>query len=56
MKNTLDEVLEYYEKKHQKKYVSSDILSESSNELWEYFFGDGNVQHLYNYYDLMENG
>ena len=54
MKNTLDEILEQYEKKEETKSVSVDTtMSEADYELLEYLCGNGEIQHLYNYYDYM---
>ena len=52
MKNTLDEILEHYEKKEETKSVTTQVMSEADYELWEYLCGDGDVRHLYNYYDI----
>ena len=57
MKNTLDKILEHYENKEETKSVSVDTgMSEADYELNEYLNGNGDVRHLYNYYDLLENG
>lgn len=54
MKTTMDEILEHYENKEETKSVSVDTsMSEADYELWEYLCGDGDVIHLYNYYDLV---
>lgn len=53
MKNTLDEILEHYEKKGEIKELTSEKLSDASYELTEYLIGSGNVQHLNNYYDIV---
>lgn len=54
MINTMDEILEHYENKEETKSVSVDTgMSEADYELWEYLCGDGDVTHLYNYYDLV---
>jgi len=52
MKNTLDYILNYYENKEKTKSVSTDVMTESDYELWEYLCGDEDVRHLYNYYDI----
>ncbi len=52
MKNTLDKILEHYEKEEQTKSVNTDVISETDYQLWEYLCGDGDVRHLYNYYDV----
>lgn len=51
--NTLDNILEDYENKNETTTVEG--MSEKDYELWEYLCGDGDVKHLYNYYDLMED-
>lgn len=53
MKNTLDEILEHYEKKEKTKELTSENLSVASYELSQYLLGSGDAQHLYNYYDIM---
>ena len=54
MKNTLDEILKHYENKEETKSVSVDTgMSEADYELWEYLCGDGDVRHLFNYYDIV---
>ena len=52
MKNLSHEILEYYENKEEVKSASVDTWSEADYELWEYLCGDGDVRHLYNYYDI----
>ena len=54
MKNTLDNILEDYESKNETTTVEG--MSEKDYELWQYLCGDGDSRHLYNYYDLMEDG
>lgn len=54
MKNTTDEIVEHYEKEEETNSASLDKgMSEADYELWEYLCGDGDVRHLYNYYDLV---
>ena len=53
--NALDKVLESYEVKT-KVESTTDGFKDSDYELWEYLCGSGNVQHLYNHYDLVDNG
>ena len=36
--------------------VEQDGVKESDMALWNYLCGDGNVQHLFDYYDLLEEG
>lgn len=52
MKNIMDEILKHYEKEEQTKRLNTDVMSESDYELWEYLCGNGDVRHLYNYYDI----
>lgn len=53
MKKTFDEILEHYENKEETKLVSVETgMSEADYELWEYLCGDGDVRHLFNYYDI----
>ena len=47
--NTLDNILEDYENKKE-----TTTVEEKDYELWEYLCGDGDIRHLYNYYDLMD--
>lgn len=51
----LEEVLAQYETKEQETKVES-AWTEADYELNEYLNGDGDVTHLYNYYDLSSNG
>lgn len=54
MKNTMNEILKHYENKEETKSVSVDTgMSEADYELWEYLCGDGDVRHLFNYYDIV---
>ena len=54
MKNTMDEILEHYENNEETKLVSVGTgMSEADYELLEYLCGDGDVRHLYNYYNLV---
>ena len=50
--NSKDNILEDYENNKEKTTV--DTMLEKDYELWEYLCGDGDVTHLYNYYDLTE--
>jgi hypothetical protein len=52
MKNTLEEILSQYEKEQENQPRVEREVTESDYELWEYLCGNGNVIHLYNYYDL----
>jgi hypothetical protein len=36
--------------------VEQDGVKESDMALWNYLCGDGNVQHIFDYYDLIEQG
>ncbi len=55
--NKLDEVLALYEQK-EKEPLSAEqhdvISSEAFEHLSNYLVGDGNLQHLYDYYECME--
>lgn len=52
MVNLLDEVLNKYEEKVVDN--TSTKWEESDYELNEYLNGSGNIEHLYNYYDLKD--
>ncbi|MDA9016537.1 hypothetical protein N9H63_00905 [bacterium] len=53
----LEEVLAQYEKQQQKvEETESSEFKESDYKLWEYLCGDGNIQHLYDHYELLDNG
>lgn len=53
----LDKVLEHYEQK-EKEPLSPEqqhqMSVEASEHLSNYLCGDGDVRHLYNYYDCLE--
>ena len=50
----MDEILEHYENNEETKLVSVGTgMSEADYELLEYLCGDGDVRHLYNYYNLV---
>lgn len=51
----LEEVLAQYETKEQETQVES-TWTEADYELNEYLNGNGDIRHLYNYYDLKDNG
>ena len=55
--STLDELLEHYEQK-ENEFLSPEqhdvISSEATEHLANYLVGDGNVQHLYDYYECLE--
>ena len=53
MKNTLEEILNEYVKQDEVKNPTTEELSTASYELWEYLCGDGDVRHLYNYYEIV---
>lgn len=52
-KSLLDEVLIQYETNHQPTYETSSEMKESDYVLWNYLCGDGDIRHLYEYYDLL---
>jgi len=52
----LDEILSQYEKKTEKVNYQDDGWSDADSELWNYLCGSGDIQHLYNYYELKDNG
>ena len=54
--NALDEVLAYYETKTEKVNYEDTGWSDADDELWNYLCGSGDIQHLYNYYELKDNG
>jgi len=53
MNNTLEEILSQYEKEQENQPRVEREVTESDYELWEYLCGNGNIIHLYNYYDLV---
>lgn len=53
----LDEVLAHYEQKEKEPFSPEQpdvISSEATQHLTNYLVGDGNVQHLYDYYECLE--
>jgi hypothetical protein len=53
MKNELNKILKDYENKEHTNTISTNTWSEADYELWEYLCGDGDVRHLFNYYDIV---
>jgi hypothetical protein len=54
---TLDEVLEHYQKPNEPvSPEQQQQLKESDIAIWNYLCGDGDIRHLYDYYDLIEEG
>jgi hypothetical protein len=54
-KSILDELLEQYEKiTDQPIDETPSEMKESDHALWNYLCGDGDIRHLYDYYDLLE--
>ena len=59
MENTisvLDEILAQYENNDQPTDETPSEMKESDYKLQEYLVGDGNTRHLYDYYDLVDQG
>jgi hypothetical protein len=59
MQTILDEILEVYENKQSNSngHLSINFDTEpfeATHELCEYLFGDGDIQHLYNYYNILD--
>lgn len=52
--NTLDFILQQYEKPTLTQEEVKQIKDEASNHLWNYLCGDGDARHLYDYYDCMD--
>ena len=55
--SALDEILEHYETKEKLKLSPeehSEMSIEATEHLTNYLVGDGNIQHLYDYYECME--
>ena len=50
-----DEILADFEKEN-KETQESETWTDADYELNEYLNGDGDIVHLYNYYDLSSNG
>ena len=44
------------EKKKKVSKTSSKTTKESCVALWNYLCGDGDIRHLHDYYDLLEQG
>jgi hypothetical protein len=55
-KSLLDEVLEHYENNDQHTDETPSEVKESFYKLQEYLVGDGDIRHLYDYYDLVNQG
>jgi hypothetical protein len=55
-KSLLDEVLAQYEKTDQPTDETSSEMKQSELALWNYLCGDGDIRHLYDYYDLINQG
>jgi len=53
---TLEEVLEHYQKPNEPVSPEQQQLKESDIAIWNYLCGDGDIRHLYDYYDLIEEG
>jgi len=54
--NALDKVLEEYEVKNKKEENQLPIWKESDYALNDYINGSKDIQSLYNYYDLVDEG
>jgi hypothetical protein len=56
MKSPLDEVLAHYEKRNEPVSAEQQhqMSVEASEHLSNYLCGDGDVRHLYNYFDCLE--
>ena len=55
-KSVLDEILSHYERDEKTTEESTEGLKESYYELHEYLVGDGDIQHLHEYYHLSSQG
>lgn len=55
-KSLLDEVLAQYETNDQPKDETTSDMKELDYTIWNYLCGDGDIRHLYDYYDLLEPG
>ena len=55
-KSLLDEVLDQYENNDQSTNETPSEIKESDYAIWNYLCGDGDIQQLYDYYDLLEQG
>jgi hypothetical protein len=54
--SALDEILAHYEKRNEPVSPEQEhqISDEASEHLSNYLCGDGDVRHLYNYFDSLE--
>jgi hypothetical protein len=54
--SALDEILAHYEKRNEpvSPEQQNQMSVETSEHLSNYFCGDGDVRHLYNYFDCLE--
>jgi hypothetical protein len=55
-KSVLYEILAQYENNDQPTDETPSEMKESDYKLQEYLVGDGNTRHLYDYYDLVDQG
>ena len=55
-KSLLDEVLACYENNDKSTDETPSAMKESDYALWNYLCGDGDNRHLYEYYDLVNQG
>jgi hypothetical protein len=55
-KSLLDEVLAHYENNDKPTDETPSEMKESDYKLQEYLVGNGNTRHLYDYYDLVNQG
>lgn len=55
-KSILDEILEQYENEDQPTDETTSEMKESDYALWNYLCGDGDIRHLWDYYDLSHQG
>jgi hypothetical protein len=51
---TIDDILKDYEKPDLTLKETEQVTDEASNYLWNYLCGDGDIRHLYDYYECME--
>ena len=52
--NAIDEILKHYEKPVMCEQEVNETQEQAHQHLTEYLIGDGDVRHLYEYYDLMD--
>jgi hypothetical protein len=52
--NAIDEILKHYEKPVMCEQEVNETQELAHQHLTEYLIGDGDVRHLYEYYDLMD--